>query len=60
MKRESEKAGKFMGRLIKLLFFITFFGFIGLVGYAYIGPFFGANFSAPQVEVRQPLLLNAD
>jgi|TARA_B110000908_G_scaffold147451_1_gene179182 hypothetical protein len=49
-----------MGRLIKLLFFITFFGFIGLVGYAYIGPFFGANFSAPQVEVRQPLLLNAD
>jgi hypothetical protein len=60
MKRESEKAGNFMGRLIKLLFFITFFGFIGLVGYAYIGPFFGANFSAPQVEVRQPLLLNAD
>ena len=60
MKRESEKVGNFMGRLIKLLFFITFFGFIGLVGYAYIGPFFGANFSAPQVEVRQPLLLNAD
>jgi hypothetical protein len=60
MERESEKAGNFMGRLIKLLFFITFFGFIGLVGYAYIGPFFGANFSAPQVEVRQPLLLNAD
>ncbi len=60
MKRESEKAGNFMGRLIKLLFLIIFFGFIGLVGYAYIGPFFGANFSAPQVEVRQPLLLNAD
>ena len=49
-----------MGRLIKMLFLITFFGFVGLVGYAYIGPFFGANFSAPQVEVRQPLLLNAD
>ncbi|MDB4211870.1 hypothetical protein N9769_05805 [Ascidiaceihabitans sp.] len=33
---------------------------IGLVGYAYVGPFFGADFSAPQVEVRQPLILNAD
>jgi hypothetical protein len=49
-----------MGRLIKLLFFIAVFGFIGLVGYAYVGPFFGADFSAPQVEVRQPLILNAD
>ena len=49
-----------MGRLIKLLLFTAVFGFIGLVGYAYIGPFFGANFSAPQVEVRQPLVLNAD
>jgi len=49
-----------MGRLIKLLLFIAVFGFIGLVGYAYIGPFFGADFSAPKVEVRQPLVLNAD
>ena len=49
-----------MGKLIKLLFMIAILAFIGLVGYAYVGPFFGAYFSAPQVEVRQPLILNAD
>lgn len=49
-----------MGKLIKLLFFFAILAFIGLVGYAYIGPFFGADFSAPQAEVRQPLILNAD
>ena len=49
-----------MGKLIKLLLMIAILAFIGLVGYAYFGPFFGADFSAPQVEVRQPLILNAD
>ena len=49
-----------MGKMIKLLFMIAILAFIGLVGYAYVGPFFGADFSAPQVEVRQPLILNAD
>ncbi|MDE1130402.1 MAG: hypothetical protein OSA49_02455 [Ascidiaceihabitans sp.] len=49
-----------MGKLIKLLFLIAILAFIGLIGYAYIGPFFGADFSAPQTEVRQPLILNAD
>ena len=49
-----------MGKQIKLLFMIAILAFIGLVGYAYVGPFFGADFSAPQVEVRQPLILNAD
>jgi hypothetical protein len=49
-----------MGKMIKLLFIIAILAFIGLVGYAYVGPFFGADFSAPQIEVRQPLILNAD
>jgi len=49
-----------MGKMIKLLFMIAILAFIGLVGYAYVGPFFGADFSAPQTEVRQPLILNAD
>ncbi len=49
-----------MGKLIKILFLIAILAFIGLIGYAYIGPFFGADFSAPQTEVRQPLILNAD
>jgi len=49
-----------MGKLIKLLFMLSILFFIMLVGYAYVGPFFGADFSAPQKEVRQPLILNAD
>ena len=49
-----------MRKLIKILFFISILAFIGLIGYAYIGPFFGADFSVPQTEVRQPLILNAD
>jgi len=49
-----------MRKLIKILFFISILTFIGLIGYTYIGPFFGADFSAPQTEVRQPLILNAD
>jgi hypothetical protein len=46
-----------MGRLFKLLIFLIFVGGIALVGYAYIGPFFGAEFAAPQVEIRQPVTL---
>ena len=49
-----------MFKLIKLLIYLAVFGFIGLVGYAYVGPFFGADFSAPQSEVRVPVTLNAD
>lgn len=49
-----------MGRLIKLLIYLAIIGFIGLVGYAYLGPFFGADFSAPQSEVRVPVTLDAN
>ncbi len=49
-----------MGRLIKFLIYIICLCFIGLVGYAYIGPYFGADFSAPQNEIREPVILNAD
>lgn len=49
-----------MGRLFKLLIFLLIFGFIGLVGYAYVGEFFGANFSPPQDEVRVPVTLDAE
>ena len=49
-----------MGRLIKLLVYVVVLGGIGLVGYAYLGPFFGADFSAPQEEVRQPVTLDGD
>ncbi|MGJ8626607.1 MAG: hypothetical protein ACSHXB_06560 [Sulfitobacter sp.] len=49
-----------MGKLIKLLIFLTIVGFIGLVGYAYLGPFFGVDFSPAQVETRQPVTLIAE
>ncbi len=49
-----------MGRLIKFLIYLICLSFIGLIGYAYIGPFFGADFSAPQSEIREPVILNAD
>jgi len=49
-----------MVRLLKFVVYLCFFGFLGVVGYAYIGPFFGADFSAPQTEVREPVILNAD
>lgn len=47
-----------MGKLIKLLIYLLIIGFIGLVGYAYIGPFFGADFAPPQAEIRQPVTLD--
>ena len=54
------KLAERMGRLIKLLIFLIIMGFIALVGYAYIGPFFGAEFAPAQVETRQPITLGAD
>jgi hypothetical protein len=47
-----------MGRIFKLLIYIAVLGFIGLVGYAYLGPFFGVDFSPPQTEIREPVILN--
>ncbi|MGR3759228.1 hypothetical protein ACUXV3_03720 [Roseobacteraceae bacterium NS-SX3] len=49
-----------MGRLIKYLIYLVILAAIGLVGYAYIGPWFGADFSAPTEEVRKPVVLDAD
>lgn len=49
-----------MGRLVKFVIYLFCLSLIGLVGYAYVGPFFGVDFSAPQDEVRQPVVLDAD
>lgn len=49
-----------MFRLIKLLIFLAVIGFVGLVGYAYVGHIFGADFGAPQSEIRVPVVLHAD
>ncbi|KIC48979.1 hypothetical protein RA29_15110 [Tateyamaria sp. ANG-S1] len=53
-------AGKHMIRLFKLLIFLAIIGFVGLVGYAYVGEYFGANFSPPQDEMRLPVTLDAE
>lgn len=58
-KQTKNERARYMGKLIKLLIFITIFGFIGLVGYAYLGPFFGVDFTPDAVETREPLTLIA-
>jgi hypothetical protein len=46
-----------MFRIIKWLFYLAILAFIALVAYAYIGPFFGADFSPPQKEIRREIIL---
>ncbi len=49
-----------MGRLIKYLFYLIVLAAVGVVIYAYVGPWFGADFSPPQSEIRIPVTLDAD
>lgn len=49
-----------MARLIKYLLFLIILAAIALFGYAYLGPWFGADFSAPVQEVRKPVVLDAE
>lgn len=49
-----------MGRILKLLIYIVILAGIGLILYAYVGPWFGVDFSPPQTEVHQPVVLDAD
>ncbi len=49
-----------MWRLFKYLFILCVLGFIGLVAYAYVGPFVGVDFSPPQSETREPITLDAE
>ena len=44
-------------RLIKLLVVLGILGLAALVAYAYLGPYFGVDFSAPQTQVREPVTL---
>ena len=49
-----------MGRLVKLLIYMAVLAFGALVAYAYLGPYFGADFSAPQSEIREPVTLDGN
>ena len=46
-----------MFKLVKWLFYLAILAFIALVGYAYLGPFFGADFTPPAEEIRQEIIL---
>ncbi|MGR3712205.1 MAG: hypothetical protein ACU0A6_03670 [Shimia sp.] len=47
-----------MGKLLRALAILLLLAILGLVAYAYLGPIFGADFSAPQSEIRVPVELN--
>ncbi len=47
-----------MGRIVKWLFILALLGMVALVIYAFAGPFLGADFSAPQSETRQKVILD--
>jgi hypothetical protein len=47
-------------RLIKWLLYLAILAFIALVGYAYLGPFFGADFTPAASEIRLDIMLDAD
>ncbi|WP_172721041.1 hypothetical protein [Pseudooceanicola lipolyticus] len=49
-----------MGRLFRFVIYLLCLAFLAIVGYAYLGPWFGTDFSAPQTEIRKPVTLNAD
>lgn len=49
-----------MLRLIKWLFYLAVLAFVALVAYAYVGPFFGVDFSPPEEEIRQEIILETE
>lgn len=49
-----------MGRLFKYLIYLCLISILGLICYAYLGPWFGVDFSAKQGEIRIPVILDAN
>ncbi|MGI3171582.1 hypothetical protein ACRARG_20735 [Pseudooceanicola sp. C21-150M6] len=48
-----------MFRLLKWLLILIVLATIGVIGYAYVGPYFGVDFDPPKVEIREPVVLDA-
>ncbi len=48
-----------MGKIIKFLIYLIILAVVGVIAYAYLGPWFGADFDAPQTEIREPVTLDA-
>ncbi len=49
-----------MWRLIKFLIYLIVLAAVALVAFAYLGPIFGFDFSAPTQTVVQPVTLDAN
>ncbi|MGR3501291.1 hypothetical protein [Pseudaestuariivita sp.] len=49
-----------MFRIVKWLIYLCILAFLGLVAYAYVGPFLGVDFSADVREIREPVTLAID
>ncbi|MGB1235829.1 MAG: hypothetical protein ACPG5U_08855 [Planktomarina sp.] len=49
-----------MLRLISFFAVLFILVAVGLIAYAYLGPLLGADFSAPQSQIRIPLELSTD
>lgn len=47
-----------MGRIFRFLIFVGLLGGAALVAYAYLGPYFGVDFTPPQTEIRVPVTLD--
>ncbi|WP_372520302.1 hypothetical protein [Roseovarius sp.] len=60
VKTHTQAGRQIVGRLIKWLFYLVILAFIALVAYAYLGPFFGADFSPPRQEIRQEIILESN
>lgn len=60
MEKDTNETGRSnMGRIIKWLFIMAIIAMVALVAYAYLGPFFGADFSPAQQEIRKSIELDA-
>ncbi|MBO9397291.1 hypothetical protein J7399_15070 [Shimia sp. R9_1] len=49
-----------MGKVIRALLVLFVLAALALVAYAYVGPIFGADFSAQQNEIRIPVELQGE
>ena len=52
--------GGTMQRLVKWLLYLAVIALVLLIGYAYIGPYFGADFAPNQEVIRVPVTLTDD
>ena len=56
----NEMIGGTMQRLVKWLLYLAVIALVLLIGYAYLGPYFGADFAPKQEEIRVPVTLTDD